>query len=202
MLQFALAAAVATLLLIGAVVIVKSVSGVALATGLLTTIVSWSVTLAIGLLAAVAALALSLVTASVILDRVEARLKNPAKSYTSFVGLFVGLCTFALSQVLRDDKILNALIAAVVAAAAAGASECLKHWPRVGLAMYLAILAGTALVIALSTSEAEFRSWMDSRTLRDWVLMISTGAIVLGLPLSIWLIERARRPRPPRITRV
>ena len=169
MLQFALAAAVATLLLIGAVVIVKSVSGVALATGLLTTIVSWSVTLAIGLLAAVAALALSLVTASVILDRVEARLKNPAKSYTSFVGLFVGLCTFALSQVLRDDKILNALI---------------------------------ALVIALSTSEAEFRSWMDSRTLRDWVLMISTGAIVLGLPLSIWLIERARRPRPPRITRV
>ena len=181
------------LLLVGLIVVFKSLSGVALATGLLGTFLSWVVTVLIGLLGVFVAVGLSLAATSIVFDRVEARLKDRSKSYTSFVGLFVGVCTFVLSQVLNDAKIVNGMVAVIVATCAAVAGECLKRWPRVGFGLYLAILIATAVVTARATSVEEARRWVTERTDQDWILMGFTALIVIGVPLVVWLVERSRR---------
>lgn len=181
------------LVVVGVIVVFKSLSGVALATGLLGTVLSWVVTVLIGLLGVLVAVGLSLAATSMVVDRVEARLKDGSKSYTSFVGLFVGVCTFVLSQVLNDAKIVNGMVAVVVATCAAVAGECLKRWPRVGFGLYLAILVATAVVTARATSPDEARRWLMERTVQDWILMAFTALTVVAVPLVVWLVERSRR---------
>jgi hypothetical protein len=160
-------------------------------TGVLAAALAWVVVVA----AAAASLLVTFWVLTRISDAADKRLKDPGKSYTQYIGAVVGVFAGLISGVLQEEPILGITLALIVAIISTLAAQFIAKHTGVGIALYFLILVVIGLVVVMTTSAGEFTRWLVDRTARDWMLLAAIVLITLGVPLSVWRIERYRARR-------
>lgn len=148
--------------------------------------------------------ALGFASAGWVGDWVQRRVSDPKEPYARYLGVSVGVFSGLLSSILGDSPVLAFAVGAFVAMGAAFAAWAIQKEPWLGLAVYAALVAIVAAAVFLTTDAAERRQWIADRTFSEWVAIAGVTAMLVGVPLAVWLVERWReagagqsgRPRP------
>ncbi len=161
--------------------------------GVMAAAMGWLMVLAVGSLSVLGTLWLTLGALAAISDAGQKRLKNPDKTYTQFIGVVVGLFAGFINDSLQNDPILSLLLGLVVAIISTAAAHCMSKHLLLGSVLYFLVVFIVVFVVAMTTSGDDLRRWLIDRTAQDWVLIAITIVIALGVPISVWQIERYRR---------
>lgn len=120
---------------------------------------------------------------------VDARLARPHSRYVPYLSILVGVATWAMGELVTDDRLVQLVLSTLAALASLVAGELVRRWPLMSLGLCLCVP-----VVALGTAEVTGRidtlAWLGDASVRDLALLAFVVVLAVGVPAVVAFFER------------